>query len=128
MVTPQTEHWFAWREFTTPDGELAPRLIVPVGDLDEHELQDMMFDSVESAQKWKAEVAPYDEWLLCKVIIEPVVGWKQCFSCNEVKLHTVGGEVCMNCMERTNGRRESEQPEDEAGQVRSGGTEGELSG
>lgn len=130
MLTPTIEYWYCWREFSTAEGEHFPRLLVPWSDPDVYEHPaDGLFETEEDAQNWKLDLAPYEEWILCRLAVEPMVGWKQCSKCNEVKLHTLEQPTCMNCMEEeAHGRGENERPEDETKRVRPGRTEGSLPG
>jgi hypothetical protein len=73
-VTPPKEEWFVWREEVEPrDYHDAPNLIIPWSDPKEYEYAaDGMFPDAESAEKWKEETAPDEEWWLCKVTTTPL--------------------------------------------------------
>jgi hypothetical protein len=70
---PQTEVDYCWREFCTVEGEDKPRLIVPWADPMVHEFpMDWLFATPKEARESKAEIAPDEDWVLCKRTLEPI--------------------------------------------------------
>lgn len=74
--TPKKEEWFAWREkktVTGPNSEAEKRLLIPWSDPYLYEnAADGLFEDAESAEKWKEEFAPHEDWWLCRQTTTPV--------------------------------------------------------
>jgi len=74
MKTP-TETWYVWKEYCPVE----KRLLTPWADPMVHEYPfDYFFRSPEEAKEGKNEYGAKDEdWVLCKLIIEPIESHQQ---------------------------------------------------
>jgi hypothetical protein len=75
------ECWYTWRELHMVEGEDAPRLLTPHGDPNEYEYPfDFLYPNSKEAirclyEEVENEVVSKEEadnWVLCKLILEPV--------------------------------------------------------
>lgn len=107
---PKAETWYCWREFSTVEGEDAPRLLVPWSDPREYEYAaDGLFTTREEAITWKAEFANGERWQLCQMTLTPLeehdwIRWSQhypdgkCPDCGlAIDPHTGVGDGCPDC-------------------------------
>ena len=76
---PPPECWFCWKEYDAVStieelpADVFPRLLTPWSDPYQHEFpMDGLFKTPEEARASKRELAPYENWVLCKLILEPV--------------------------------------------------------
>jgi hypothetical protein len=76
---PPREEWFCWKEYDAVlatdelPGDVTPRLLTPWSDPYEHEFpMDGLFKTPDEARASKRELAPNENWVLCKLILEPV--------------------------------------------------------
>lgn len=70
---PKIETYYQWKQFDTVEGEKEPRLLTPWADPDQYEWpMDWMFETIKQAKEAKSEYAPYENWVLVKVVITPV--------------------------------------------------------
>jgi hypothetical protein len=68
----ESELSFAWFELKTVDGK--PRLLIPWSDPHEYEYAaDSHFETEEKAIQYKEDFAPDENWVLCRVILEPIM-------------------------------------------------------
>lgn len=79
MNNPKTETWYVWKTFEAPYPDLEgvptwpPRLLTPWGDPHLHaHPANSMFRTTEEAREWKSEYAPYENWWLVKMTLEPL--------------------------------------------------------
>lgn len=71
--TPPRQECYVWRELATVEGETSPQLLTPWSDPMVYEYSaNWQFIDAESAEKWKEETAPDEEWWLCKVTTTPL--------------------------------------------------------
>ncbi len=77
----KTEKYFTWKEYARVEGEDSPRLLVPRANPDLYEYPwDYIYKSKEEAIQHLKDYGPEDEyedketenWVLCKVTVEPV--------------------------------------------------------
>lgn len=69
----QTETWYCWKELIHLEDEPAPRLFTPWSEPYVYEYPaDWIFFTKEQAWGMKKEIAPDENWILCKITIEPL--------------------------------------------------------
>lgn len=76
---PPREEWYCWREFSPVESCIEgqppepPRLLVPWADPHVYEYPfDFIYKTPELAREAKDEQAPEENWVLCKLILEPI--------------------------------------------------------
>jgi len=78
MPVPKKEKWYTWRLLTTMEGEDNPRLLVPWSDPKTYEFPfNFLYETQEKAKEGLEIMGATDEaveqnWILCKLTIEPV--------------------------------------------------------
>lgn len=79
MSEPIKEEWYTWKVWTKVEGEEEPRLLTPHADPMQYEDSfDLIFESKVEAEECLdlygfRQEADQDNWMLCKVVQQPVV-------------------------------------------------------